>query len=92
MKRKEHPDLFFHRKVNKLWYSAYGAQNAIDDLAGKIPVLNDIIDITVDGAVLELPEAIEGMLILNISQYSGGMLPWGSEKDEVKKFNLKTMF
>jgi hypothetical protein len=83
LKRQENPDLFCHRKVNKLWYSAYGAQTALEDMAGKIPLLNDILDIMVDGAVLELPEAIEGMLILNIAKYSGGMHPWGAEKEEV---------
>lgn len=73
--RENHPDWFLSQMGNKLWYTGLGAgetlSHSCSDLASSLVV-------ECDGKRLELPADIEGILILNINSFMGGVNLWRS--------------
>jgi len=77
--REEHPEWFQSQVGNKLWYTGVGAPEALlhscQNLAKKIRV-------ECDGVPVQLPPDIEGVLVLNIGSYMGGVVMWGSNFED----------
>lgn len=46
-----------------------------------------VLTLQVDGAKLELPHDMEGLVILNLDSYMGGTNLWGTKSDDVSKNN-----
>ncbi|KAK9817740.1 hypothetical protein WJX72_001471 [[Myrmecia] bisecta] len=71
--REQYPGWFQSQMGNKLWYTTLGAKYLGDprDLPAKLQV-------ECDGELIELPGDIEGILLLNINSYMGGVDLWGS--------------
>ncbi len=44
--------------------------------------LSETIQLEVDGKRLELPEELQGVIILNVLTYAGGAYLWGEPGDE----------
>jgi len=71
--RNKFPEWFFSRVINKLWYVLYGAREIVDrscsGMASQIRVL-------CDGEEVEIPREAEGIIILNINSFAGGVKMW----------------
>lgn len=72
--RERSPDLFVSRLVNKLWYFRSGTvamfQNTCANIGSKITL-------ECDGAEVEIPQNLEGIIVLNIPSFGGGTDLWG---------------
>jgi diacylglycerol kinase (ATP) len=73
MLRESRPKLFFSRVVNKAWYAVFGAEDAIKASHANLP--NEIVLIA-DGVEVPLPDDSQGIILLNIDSYSGGVPMW----------------
>jgi Diacylglycerol kinase accessory domain/PH domain len=64
-----------------MWYGALGVQNIAEGLVGAGPSqgakFSDLVSLEVDGKDVPLSADLEGMVVLNIPTYSGGMNLWG---------------
>mmetsp|Transcript_23617 Transcript_23617/g.65529 ORF Transcript_23617/g.65529 Transcript_23617/m.65529 type:complete len:1027 (-) Transcript_23617:108-3188(-) len=95
MLRESRPQLFFSRIVNKLWYGLFGAEDIIK--ASSINLRHDITLIA-DGIEVPLPADSQGIIMLNIDSYTGGVPLWatgdtaydsmnnGTENDDDRNF------
>ena len=73
--------LFVHALTNKLLYAVFGARDFIEhSFAG----LKRDVEVTVDGKVIDFPEDTEGIILLNINSFSGGVRMWAT-RDEFTK-------
>lgn len=73
MLREFRPQLFFSRLVNKAWYGIFGAEDIIKATSVNLPY-----DITLiaDGVEVPLPADSQGIILLNIDSYAGGVPLW----------------
>jgi diacylglycerol kinase (ATP) len=71
--RESRPDWFFSRLVNKAWYGVFGAE---DILKNTNTVLRKDIVLYADGVEVPLPNDSQGIIILNIDSYAGGIPIW----------------
>jgi diacylglycerol kinase (ATP) len=73
MLRESRPQLFFSRLVNKAWYGVFGAEDIIKATSVNLPY-----DITLiaDGFEVPLPADSQGIILLNIDSYAGGVPLW----------------
>ncbi|CAK0885627.1 unnamed protein product [Prorocentrum cordatum] len=78
--RERLPHLFFSRVVNKLWYMTSGAntlmENRCKDIGSKVTL-------ECDGEEVQIPDDLEGVIVLNIPSFSGGTNLWGQDELEV---------
>ena len=73
--RDQYPRWFFSRITNKLWYAIHGAREIVDrSCAG----LADQMRLTCDGEEVEIPEHAEGIIILNVNSFAGGVRMWNN--------------
>jgi len=72
--RESRPDWFFSRLVNKAWYGIFGAE----DYFFKASSVNLRKEITLiaDGVEIPLPADSQGIIVLNIDSYAGGVPLW----------------
>eukprot|EP00898_Chlorokybus_atmophyticus_P002701 jgi/Chlat1/3431/Chrsp23S03754 len=80
--REAQPDKFYNQMVNKFWYAAEGAKDIIDHTCGELPRL---LQMYCDGEHLPIPAGIEGVLVVNIGSYMGGVDLWnrpGPDEDD----------
>jgi len=86
MLRESRPQLFFSRIVNKAWYGLFGAEDII-----KATSMNLCHDITLiaDGAEVPLPADSQGIIMLNIDSYTGGVPLWADAFDSSGKIEEK---
>ena len=71
--RHLYPEWFFSRIINKLWYVMYGAKEIVDrSCAG----LASQIKLFCDGEEVEIPSHAEGIILLNINSFAGGVKMW----------------
>ena len=71
--RENRPALFFSRAVNKAWYVISGAEDAIKaSCAG----LSEDIILVADGVEVPVPPDSQGIILLNIDSYAGGVPLW----------------
>ena len=75
MLRETRPQLFFSRIVNKLWYGLFGAEDIIK--ASSMNLRHDITLIA-DGIEVPLPADSQGIIMLNIDSYTGGVPLWAT--------------
>lgn len=91
--REGTPSFFPTRGINKLWYAGLGAKtmltNAISAPFFSSPNLDNILELSVDGVPVPLPE-IQGMVILNVPSYAGGLNLWGTTNEE--RFDAVSMY
>jgi len=80
-RREDNPNLFSSRGVNKLWYAAYGAKNALKGIVTHVPDMHTVFDLYVDGNKIDIPVGLKGLVVLNLPTYAGGMNLWGTTKD-----------
>eukprot|EP00812_Abedinium_dasypus_P006430 NODE_1812_length_1058_cov_225.291127.p1 GENE.NODE_1812_length_1058_cov_225.291127~~NODE_1812_length_1058_cov_225.291127.p1 ORF type:complete len:306 (-),score=107.85 NODE_1812_length_1058_cov_225.291127:123-1040(-) len=73
--RERRPDLFVLRFLNKVWYTWSGLQT----LASGGINLATSLSLTCDGVELELPQGLQGVVVLNINSYGGGCDLWGTD-------------
>eukprot|EP00164_Ancoracysta_twista_P001642 GFYU01002157.1.p1 GENE.GFYU01002157.1~~GFYU01002157.1.p1 ORF type:complete len:727 (+),score=164.58 GFYU01002157.1:313-2493(+) len=76
-RRKRRPELFFHRLINKVWYGEFGAREIFSRSCAN---LYKDVDVFMDGQKVELP-AIEGIIVLNINSYCGGVDLWNNNNE-----------
>ena len=79
--RAAYPAWFTSQVGNKLWYTGLGGVEALARAGGR--GLPDRLALTCDGAPVPLPPGTEGVLLLNIPSYMGGVDLWGSGVEEV---------
>jgi len=68
--------LFAHATTNKLLYAVFGAR---DFLQHSFARLVDDVVVVVDDRVVEFPSDTEGIILLNINSFSGGVRMWSSD-------------
>lgn len=75
--RERQPHLFFSRFVNKLWYMTSGAttlmENRCKDIGSKVKL-------ECDGEEVQIPEDLEGVIVMNIPSFGGGTNLWGQDE------------
>eukprot|EP00004_Rigifila_ramosa_P027134 TRINITY_DN8701_c0_g2_i1.p1 TRINITY_DN8701_c0_g2~~TRINITY_DN8701_c0_g2_i1.p1 ORF type:complete len:279 (+),score=56.53 TRINITY_DN8701_c0_g2_i1:184-1020(+) len=75
--REQQPSWFFHRTVNKLWYTHAGVAAQIS----QSPPLHTHLQLVCDGEPVALPEGTQGLIFCNINSFAGGVKLW-SENDD----------
>ena len=73
--RENSPKLFFSRAVNKIWYAIAGAEDAIKASCAGLP---HHIRLIADGVEVPIPKNSQGIIILNIDSYTGGVPLWNT--------------
>lgn len=73
MLRESTPHLFFSRVVNKMWYLVFGTEDAIKE--SNINLSREITLIA-DGVEVPLPPDSQGIILLNVDSFSGGVPMW----------------
>ncbi|KAK0604402.1 hypothetical protein LWI29_015342 [Acer saccharum] len=87
--RQENPEKFSSRFVNKLRYAREGARDIMDRTCADLPWH---VWLEVDGKDIQIPKDSEGLIVLNIGSYMGGVDLWqnDSEHDD-DDFRLQSM-
>lgn len=71
--RDLYPEWFFSRLTNKLWYVLHGAREIVDrSCAG----LASKMRLVCDGEEVEIPPYAEGIILLNVNSFAGGVKMW----------------
>ncbi|KAL5704331.1 diacylglycerol kinase (ATP) [Ranunculus cassubicifolius] len=86
--REERPDKFCSQFVNKLRYAKEGAKDIMDRTCADLPWQ---VSLEVDGKFIDIPNDAEGVIVLNISSYMGGVDLWQNDYDHDDDFNLQSM-
>uniref|UniRef100_A0A061RH00 diacylglycerol kinase (ATP) n=1 Tax=Tetraselmis sp. GSL018 TaxID=582737 RepID=A0A061RH00_9CHLO len=71
--RNQYPAWFQSQLGNKMWYGVVGASDLIGHSCAALPLITTL---EVDGRRVALPDDIEGLMILNITSYMGGVNLW----------------
>ena len=71
--RESRPEWFFSRIINKAWYGVFGAENIIKASCVNV---REGIKLFADGAEIPLPRDSQGIILLNIDSYAGGVPLW----------------
>lgn len=45
--------------------------------------LREVVSVQVDGASVLIPDDLEGIVVLNLPSYAGGLNLWGPNREEV---------
>ncbi|WOL02407.1 diacylglycerol kinase 2 [Canna indica] len=88
MTREERPEKFCSQFVNKLRYAKEGAKDIVDRTCADLPWQ---VDLEVDGHEIEIPEDAEGVLVLNIGSYMGGVDLWQNDYEHDDDFDMQSM-
>ncbi|KAK4790779.1 hypothetical protein SAY86_031192 [Trapa natans] len=88
MLREENPKKFYNRFVNKLRYAKEGAKDIMDRACADLPWQAWL---EVDVKDIPIPMDSEGLIILNISSYMGGVDLWQNEYEHNDEFNFQSM-
>uniref|UniRef100_A0A1D1XH36 Diacylglycerol kinase n=1 Tax=Anthurium amnicola TaxID=1678845 RepID=A0A1D1XH36_9ARAE len=86
--REERPDKFSSQFFNKLRYAKEGAKDIVDRTCADLPWE---VSLEVDGCEIEIPEDAEGVLVLNIGSYMGGVDLWQNDYEHDDDFGLQSM-
>lgn len=76
--REESPEKFYNQFMNKMLYAKEGARYIVDRTCANLPWQ---LRLFVDGSEVHIPEDIEGVLVINIGSYMGGVDLWQNEDD-----------
>uniref|UniRef100_A0AAZ3RBF5 Diacylglycerol kinase n=1 Tax=Oncorhynchus tshawytscha TaxID=74940 RepID=A0AAZ3RBF5_ONCTS len=77
-KRDEHPKKCSSRTKNKLWYGVMGTKELVHKTYKN---LEQRVLLECDGVSICLP-SLQGLAVLNISSYAGGINFWGGTKED----------
>lgn len=88
MNREENPEKFNSQFVNKLRYAKEGARDIMDRTCADLPWQ---VWLEVDGKDIEIPKDTEGLIVLNIGSYMGGVDLWQNEFEHDDDFNHQLM-
>ncbi|KAJ4959736.1 hypothetical protein NE237_019646 [Protea cynaroides] len=86
--REENPEMFYNQFMNKVLYAREGAKNIMDRTLVDFPWL---VRVEVDGDEIEVPEDAEGVLVVNIGSYMGGVDLWQNEDESYDNFDPQSM-
>ncbi|KAF8658011.1 hypothetical protein HU200_059472 [Digitaria exilis] len=86
--REEKPDQFCSQFVNKLIYAREGAKDMMDRSCSDLPWH---VSLEVDGKNIEIPEDAEGVIVMNIPSYMGGVDLWQNDNDHDDDFSLQSI-
>ncbi|KAL6905884.1 hypothetical protein ACP4OV_003485 [Aristida adscensionis] len=86
--REERPDKFCSQFVNKLIYAREGAKDMMDRSCSDLPWH---VSLEVDGKNIEIPEDAEGVIVMNIASYMGGVDLWQNDNEHDDDFSLQSM-
>mmetsp|Transcript_19281 Transcript_19281/g.25128 ORF Transcript_19281/g.25128 Transcript_19281/m.25128 type:complete len:722 (-) Transcript_19281:24-2189(-) len=78
LKRERAPHLFTHRLLNKFWYASSGGQEI---LMQRFIDFATHVTLECDGRSVPLPVGCEGLIVLNIESYGGGVDLWCGKSD-----------
>ncbi|GAX10008.1 diacylglycerol kinase [Fistulifera solaris] len=73
--RETRPDWFFSRILNKAWYGVFGAEDIIK--ASSLNIRKEI-RLIADGVEIPIPHDSQGIILLNIDSYAGGVPLWST--------------
>ncbi|KAI8032417.1 Diacylglycerol kinase 2 [Camellia lanceoleosa] len=82
------PDKFYSQFVNKLRYAKEGARDIMDRTCADLPWQ---VWLEVDGKDIPIPKDAEGLIVLNIGSYMGGVDLWQNDYEHDDDFNLQSM-
>ncbi|XP_059317403.1 diacylglycerol kinase 2 [Lycium ferocissimum] len=88
MNREENPEKFNSQFVNKLRYAKEGARDIMDRTCADLPWQ---VWLEVDGKDIEIPKDTEGLIVLNIGSYMGGVDLWQNDFEHDDDFNDQSM-
>ncbi|KAJ0548565.1 putative diacylglycerol kinase (ATP) [Helianthus annuus] len=74
--------------MNKVLYAREGARTIMDRTFADYPWQ---VKVEVDGVDIEVPEDAEGVLVVNIGSYMGGVDLWQNEDDNYDNFDPQSM-
>ncbi|GAB4835512.1 Diacylglycerol kinase 2 [Ancistrocladus abbreviatus] len=86
--RKEYPEKFYSQFVNKLRYAKEGARDIMDRACADLPWQ---VWLEVDEKEIQIPKDAEGLIVLNIGSYMGGVDLWQNDYDQNDGFSLQSM-
>ncbi|KAI7741203.1 hypothetical protein M8C21_026492 [Ambrosia artemisiifolia] len=86
--REENPEKFYNQFMNKVLYAREGARTIMDRTFADYPWQ---VKVEVDGVDVEVPEDAEGVLVVNIGSYMGGVDLWQNEDDNYDNFDPQSM-
>jgi len=77
LNRESLPHLFTSRFINKyVWYASSGGKEILMQRFSGFP---KFVTLEADGKYVDLPPGTEGIILLNIKSYGGGVNLWGGE-------------
>lgn len=82
--REENPGKFYSQFVNKLRYAREGARDIMDRACADLPWQ---VWLEVDGECIQIPKGTEGLIVLNIGSYMGGVDLWQNDYEHDDNFN-----
>ncbi|KAI5316995.1 hypothetical protein L3X38_036702 [Prunus dulcis] len=86
--REINPEKFSSQFVNKLRYAKEGARDIMDRTCAGLPWQ---VWLEVDGKDIDIPKDSEGLIVLNIGSYMGGVNLWQNDIEHDDDFSLQSM-
>jgi diacylglycerol kinase (ATP) len=74
-RRETRPEWFRSQLGNKMWYAGLGSFDLLDHACGSLPYT---LELYCDGRRVDLPPDLEGIVVLNIPSFMGGVDAWNS--------------
>ncbi|XP_064422780.1 diacylglycerol kinase delta [Latimeria chalumnae] len=78
-KRDEHPKKYSSRTKNIMWYGVLGTKELLQKTCKN---LEQRVQLECDGVLISLP-SLQGIAVLNIPSYAGGINFWGGTKEDI---------
>ncbi|XP_059432522.1 diacylglycerol kinase 2 isoform X3 [Corylus avellana] len=86
--REINPEKFCSQFVNKLRYAKEGARDIMDRTCADLPWR---VCLEVDGKDIDIPKDSEGLIVLNIGSYMGGVDLWQNDYEHDDDFTVQSM-
>ncbi|XP_021734660.1 diacylglycerol kinase 2-like [Chenopodium quinoa] len=86
--REENPEKYYSQFVNKLRYAKEGARDMMDRACADLPWQ---VWLEVDGKDIPIPKDAEGLIVLNISSYMGGVDLWQNDCEHDDHFTCQSL-
>ncbi|KAH0987893.1 hypothetical protein GBA52_015070 [Prunus armeniaca] len=86
--REINPEKFSSQFLNKLRYAKEGARDIMDRTCADLPWQ---VWLEVDGKDIDIPKDSEGLIVLNIGSYMGGVNLWQNDIEHDDDFSLQSM-
>lgn len=82
--RESHPQWFQSQIGNKIVYTGMGALDVVGAIGDQLD-LSSKVSLVCDGEHIELPKGSQGVLIVNIASYMGGINIWEQSDGKIEK-------